>query len=72
MFFNNHCIIFVEIKITMEELKESILTLSKFYGIEPTELIYFLERNTSNEKNVMIPKTLRDTNQYLLETCKEN
>jgi FKBP-type peptidyl-prolyl cis-trans isomerase (trigger factor) len=55
----------------MEELKESILTLSKFYGIEPTELIYFLERNTSNEKNVMIPKTLRETNQYLLETCKD-
>ena len=31
-----------------EKLKEAVLELSNFYGIEPNEIIYFLEKNTNN------------------------
>jgi hypothetical protein len=54
-----------------EKLKEAVLELSNFYGIEPNEIIYFLERNTSEERSINIPKTLRNTSMYLLENCNK-
>jgi hypothetical protein len=54
----------------MEGLKDSIMMLSRFYGIEPSEIIHFLDQNTSSQKIAMCSKTLRETNYYLLDNCK--
>ncbi len=54
-----------------EKLKEAVLELSNFYGIEPNEIINFLEKNTSEEKQIMIPKTLRSTTMYLIKNCNK-